>query len=40
MYGIVYGMGIGLLAQKLDLHMHEASALMRSFAGKYPLIVS
>lgn len=37
-YGIVYGMGIGLLAQKLDLHMHEASSLMRSFNSKYPLI--
>jgi DNA polymerase I-like protein with 3'-5' exonuclease and polymerase domains len=37
-YGIVYGMGPGLLAQKLGVALHEASALMRSFSARYPLI--
>ena len=36
--GIVYGMGPGLLAQKLGLTLRDASTLMRSFSSRYPLI--
>lgn len=36
--GIVYGMGPGLLAQKLGLTLRESSTLMRSFSARYPLV--
>jgi hypothetical protein len=36
--GILYGMGIPLLAQKLGVDTKEASGLMRSFKAKYPNI--
>jgi DNA polymerase I-like protein with 3'-5' exonuclease and polymerase domains len=37
-YGIIYGMGVPVLAARLGVSMSEASTLMRSFSSRFPTI--